>query len=199
MEVWPGDRPFGLEWTMRIAAGDSVNVAALSMSAHTGTHVDGPLHVRSGAAPIGDQPLDSLIGLARVVDSRGRDSLDSDLLRVLDVGGGETGRVERLLFRTLDVNSGAGFPRRFAAIAPELARGLVAAGVRLVGTDAPSVDPFESKTLEAHGILVDGGVTIVEGLVLDGVAAGDYTLVVLPLRLVEADSSPARAVLLEET
>jgi arylformamidase len=72
------------------------------------------------------------------------------------------------------------------------------AGVRLVGTDAPSVDPFESKTLEAHRILARGGVAIVENLVLEDIEAGTYTLVALPLRLVDADSSPVRAVLLED-
>jgi kynurenine formamidase len=33
--------------------------------------------------------------------------------------------------------------------------------------------------------------------VLTAVAAGEYTLIALPLRLVEADSSPVRAVLVE--
>ncbi len=193
--VWPGDRPFRLDWTMRLESGDSVNVAALSLSAHTGTHVDGPLHIRSGAPAIGLQPLEAMIGPARVVDARGRNELGGEMMQRIDHAHR---RVERVLFRTLK-SGAAGFPSRFAAITPELARGLVAARIRLVGTDAPSVDPFDSKTLEAHGILVDGGVTIVEGLVLNGVAAGDYTLVVLPLRLIEADSSPARAVLLEET
>lgn len=36
----------------------------LSMSAHTATHVDAPLHVCENGATIGDVPLDRLVGEA---------------------------------------------------------------------------------------------------------------------------------------
>jgi arylformamidase len=88
------------------------------------------------------------------------------------------------------------FPERIAPLDPALVRRLAEAGIRLVGTDAPSVDPLDSKTLEAHHACVAGRVAILENLVLTDVPAGEYTLVALPLRLVEADSSPVRAVLL---
>jgi len=61
-----------------------------------------------------------------------------------------------------------------------------------------SSQTFDSKTLAAHRALAEGGVAILENLVLDDVEPGRYTLVALPLRLVEADSSPVRAVLLED-
>ena len=78
--VWPGDREVSMEWTMRRERGDSVNVAALCMSAHAGTHMDGPLHFEDGGATAADVPLEKLIGRARVIDARGRDALDVDLL-----------------------------------------------------------------------------------------------------------------------
>jgi arylformamidase len=74
---------------------------------------------------------------------------------------------------------------------------LVDAGVKLVGSDAPSMDHVDSKTLDTHHILVDQGVAVLENLVLSHVAPGVYTLIALPLKLVEADSSPVRAVLIE--
>jgi arylformamidase len=73
----------------------------------------------------------------------------------------------------------------------------VAAGVKLVGTDAPSVDAHDSKTLDTHRILIQGGVAILENLALAGVQPGRYTLVALPLKLLEADGSPVRAVLID--
>jgi arylformamidase len=182
-----------MEWTMRRADGNSVNVAALSMSAHTGTHVDGPFHFDDdGARPAG-LALDAFIGPAIVVDARGREHLDVDAVAAIDLE-----RAERVLFRTRDTIDVRSFPTTFAALTPALATRMGEAGVRLVGTDAPSVDPFESKTLEAHRILARGGVAIVENLVLEDIEAGTYTLVALPLRLVDADSSPVRAVLLED-
>lgn len=191
--VWPGDRPVSLEWTQRLRDGAAANVAAVSLSAHAGTHLDGPLHVRDDAAPVGAQPLEPLIGPARVVDVRGRAVLEEGLFEEAALLG-----AQRVLFRTLEAPDPYALPDRFAAIAPGLARRLVAAGVVLVGTDAPSVDPPESEALEAHGILLGAGVAVVEGLALEGVVPGDCTLIVLPLRLEEADSSPARAVLVEE-
>jgi arylformamidase len=190
--VWPGDQPVRLDWTMSRARGDSVNVAALTLSVHAGTHADGPRHCDDAGARPAELDLAPFLGPALLVDGRGRESLDLDAVEGIDLE-----RAERILFRTRATADTAAFPLRFAALTPGLARRLGDAGIRLVGTDAPSVDPFDSKTLTAHRALTAGGVAILENLVLDGVGPGRYTLVALPLRLVEADSSPVRAVLLE--
>jgi len=190
--VWPGDRPVEVGWTLKRVSGDSVNVAALAMSVHAGTHVDGPHHCDDAGRRPAELDLAAFVGSAVVVDARGRETLDIDAVAGIDLRA-----AERVLFRTRDAVDPYEFPRRFAALTPALARRLGDEGVRLVGTDAPSVDPFDSKTLTAHRALGAGGVAILENLVLDDVAPGRYTLVALPLRLVEADSSPVRAVLLE--
>ena len=190
--VWPGDRPVELSWTMSRRRGDAVNVAALTLTMHAGTHADGPLHYSDLGPGIGELPLDVYVGPARVIDARGRRRIDVAALEGVDLDG-----VERVLFRTRDVVDETRFPPAYAAIAPALAERLGDAGIRLVGTDAPSVDPFDSKTLDAHHVLAARGIAILENLVLEDVAPGRYTLVALPLRLVEADSSPVRAVLLE--
>ena len=70
-------------------------------------------------------------------------------------------------------------------------------GVRLVGIDSQSVDPAASKTLESHRTLLRLNMRVLENLVLDEVAAGDYELIALPLKLTHADASPVRAVLRE--
>jgi len=193
---WPGDAPFRLAWTMRRDRGDSVNVAEIALSVHVGTHADGPAHTGDGEAPIGDAPLGRYIGPAAVVHAPGAPALEESLLDGVDLRG-----TPRVLFRSRPAVPGAVplyFPRDFAAITPALARRLVDAGVRLVGTDAPSVDPADSRELEAHRILAAGGVAILENLRLDAVPPGAYVLVALPLPLTEADSSPVRAVLLAE-
>jgi len=190
---WPGDAPFRLGWTLRRDRGDSVNAAEIALSVHLGTHADGPAHTGAGGAPIGEAPLERYIGAAVVVHAPGATALEPALVAGLDLA-----RTPRVLFRTRAPGSDPlAFPRAFPAIAPALARRLVAAGALLVGTDAPSVDPAESTTLETHGILAAGGVAILENLRLDEAPAGEYVLVALPLRLTEADSSPVRAVLLQ--
>ena len=68
-------------------------------------------------------------------------------------------------------------------------------GVRLIGVDTPSVDPEDSKTMDAHLALNENGVMILENIVLDTVEPGDYELIALPLPLAESDGSPVRAVI----
>lgn len=191
--VWPGDHPFEPSWTLTRAAGDSVNVAALALSVHTGTHIDGFRHVTDDGATAAGMPLAAYLGPAVVVDARGRGPLGPELLDGIDAV-----RTPRVLFRTRNEVDTTEFPDDVAHLTPALAQALVERGFRLVGTDAPSIDPIESKTLDAHRILAAGGVANLENAVLTDVAPGRYILVALPLRLVEADSSPVRAVLVED-
>ena len=190
--VWPGDQPFQLGWSMAQSRGDSVNVAVVTMSVHTGTHTDGGFHVAGHGARAAELPLDLFVGRALVIDARGRAELDEQVLDDVALNG-----AVRVLFRTRDAIDATIFPRTFLAPTVGLARRLVAAGVRLVGSDAPSMDHVDSKTLDSHHVLVEGGVAILENLVLSEVPAGVYTLVALPLKLVEADASPVRAILIE--
>ncbi|HSJ08005.1 MAG TPA: cyclase family protein [Longimicrobiales bacterium] len=190
--VWPGDRTVDVSWTLRRERGDSVNVAALSASVHAGTHADGFLHVEDGGDPAGAMPLDAFVGRCVVVDVTGRVEVREE-----DVAGVDLAGAGRLLLRTRTEVDETAFPTSFAHITPELARRLAGAGIRLVGTDAPSVDPVDSTALETHRVLAAARVAILENLDLRGVEPGEYTLVALPLRLVEADSSPVRAVLIE--
>lgn len=190
--TWPGDQPFELNWTMRMDRGDSVNVAAIRMSVHVGTHTDGGYHVSPTGKRPADLPLESYVGRARVIDARGRDALDEAVLDDVDLAN-----TARLLFRTRDAVDPASFPLAFLAPTPGLARKIVAAGIKLIGSDAPSMDDADSKTLDSHHILADGGVATLENLVLTDVEPGEYTLIALPLKLMEADSAPVRAILIE--
>jgi len=190
--VWPGDHGFDLAWSMRQDHGDSVNVAVITMSVHTGTHTDGGYHVAAHGTRAAGLPLEGYPGRALVIDARGHPALDEELLDDVDLK-----RFRRLLFRTRDHVDAAQFPATFIAPTEALAHRMAAAGVKLMGTDAPSVDAFDSRDLAAHHILLQGGLVWLENLVLDNVAPGEYTLIALPLKLVDADSSPVRAVLIE--
>lgn len=191
MPVWPGDVSCRVGWTARIGPGSAANVAELAMSAHTGTHADGPYHALADGVRIGRAPLDAFLGPARVVDARHRDALDAGwITRLL-----AEHVPERVLVHTGAWREPAVFPYAFPALDEEAARVLVDAGVRLFGTDAPSVDPFDAAELPAHRVLLGAGVAILENLLLDAVPPGEYELIALPLRLTEADASPVRAVL----
>lgn len=189
--VWPGDAPFRLEWTLRRCDGATVNLAELHLSAHTGTHADAPYHAADDGAPIGEVPLDAYLGPALLVDAAGWETISA--ARIEPILTAE--RPERILFRTGCWTDPEVFPQRFAALEPEAAHRLAAAGVRLVGTDAPSIDPFDSKRLPVHNLFREAGIANLENLRLDDVPPGVYELIALPLRLADADASPVRAVL----
>ncbi|HEX8849992.1 MAG TPA: cyclase family protein [Gemmatimonadaceae bacterium] len=188
---WPGDTPFTCGWSARIADGSSVNLTTITASPHVGTHADAPLHVRDGAAAAETLPLAAFLGPALVLDVQGEPrDLDEDLVARVPAG------VERLLLRTGASIAGGSFPADWPALSSDAARALTRRGVRLLGVDAPSVDRRESKTLEVHHALFDGGACVLENLDLRGVAEGDYELLALPLRWAGVDAAPVRAVLL---
>jgi len=190
--VWPGDTPCDVRWTGRIADGDEVNKSAISCSVHTGTHADGPYHVLDDGVRIGDAPLENFLGSAHLLDVEGLESIDAGWL-----AAHLPPDAERVLFRTGCWGDPSVFPTRFPAPTPDAARLLVERGIRLIGTDAPSVDPFDSPDLPTHHIVLRAGMGILENLLLEGIPAGAYDLIALPLRFVDADSSPVRAILLE--
>jgi len=191
--VFPGDTPFALRWTWSIGSDCPVNVSELLMSPHTGSHTDAPLHYDAAGAAIAEVPLDLYLGPCRVVHA-----LDAEfLVEARHLEGALAGVPARVLIRTARHARIDAWDPRFTAIAPATIDRLHAAGVRLVGVDTPSLDPADSKTLDSHQRVRAHGMAILEGIVLDEVPAGDYELIALPLKLVEADASPVRAVLRE--
>lgn len=194
--VFPGDTSFSVEWVARLDRGDSCNVSTMRMSVHCGTHADSPSHFVAGGRDIAAVPLDVYIGRCRVLDvhSVGAPSLvDPAALR------GRLHGVERLLLRTGRSHDHRRFDPGFTALGPEAARELVAAGVRLVGIDTPSMDHATSKDLPTHHLLASANVALLENLDLSAVPVGptgtDYELIALPLRIVGGDSGPVRAIL----
>jgi arylformamidase len=192
MPVYDGDPEVRVEPRLQIAAGDQVNGALLSLGSHTGTHVDAPRHFRDGAAGLDALALDVLVGPARVCEVAPAPHVDATHLSAHDLSG-----VQRLLLKTPNSarwRAGRFFPD-FAALTPAAAQLLVALGVRLVGVDGLSVDPFGAAGAPAHHILLDAGVIILEGLDLSAVPPGAYQLLCLPLKIRDGDGAPARVLL----
>ncbi len=188
---WPGDTPFNIDWTLHVWRGDNVSVSRIVMSPHIGTHADAPAHYQSGGETTGGFDLGAFIGRVRVIDARGSDRVDESMVKA----GGAIG-CARVLVRVLDIVRIEEFVRDYPFLAPEAAQALVSGGLRLYGTDAPSVDPVDSSRMSAHRALGAAGIPILENLDLTDVEPGDYDLLALPLKLEAADAAPVRAVLL---
>jgi arylformamidase len=65
---WPGDTAFHFELKWKIAEGATVNVGAVTMGVHNGSHADAPFHFKEGATTIEQMPLETYFGEAVVVD-----------------------------------------------------------------------------------------------------------------------------------
>ena len=190
---WPGDTPFACRWASLIAKGESVNVSAVVGSPHVGTHADAPMHVRDGWPGSHELPLDAFVGPATLVDlSAHAGVIEADALTFdPDVHG------ERLLLRTGRSIAGGQFPSDWPTLSEACVRTLLGRGLRLLGVDAPSVDPRDSKTLPVHHMLFSGNAYILENLDLRRVPPGRYELIALPLKLMALDAAPVRAALRE--
>jgi arylformamidase len=197
LPVWPGDARLQRVHTSELSAGDSATVSRLTLSAHTGTHVDAPAHFIPDGAGVDSLNLDVLVGPARVVEALEVETLSADVLSSLPIPTD----TPRILFHTRNsaywARGEQTFQKDFVGIPEDGARWLVERGVRLVGIDYLSVAPF-TASIPTHHVLLRAGVIAVEGLNLSGVPAGEYQLVCLPLKLVGSDGAPARAVLINE-
>lgn len=191
LPVWPGDTQFAFERTWLMENGSPVNVGRMTMSTHSGSHGDAPLHYGASAADIASVDLEPYLGECLVVDVRAANGAvaHSDLPPL----EGAT----RVLLRTFEIFPHHQWDSDFTAIEPETIHWLAARGVRLIGTDAPSVDPQESKTMDAHKAVLAADMRILEGLVLDDVPPGRYELIALPLKIEGGDAGLCRAVLRE--
>jgi arylformamidase len=170
LPVWPGDTPFSCATTWQIGPQCPVHVSRMTMTTHLGAHTDAPSHYDAAGKAIAEVPLDVYIGACRVIDCIG-----AALVEPHHVAGSLDGVPPRVLLRTYAVAPRDAWDPAFA--------------------DTPSLDPQESKTLDAHQAVRTHGMAILEGVVLDEIDAGDYELVALPLKLAGMDASPVRAIL----
>lgn len=156
-----------------------------------GAHADAPLHYHHDGAAIDAVSLDPYIGACDLIHVLAQ----SGVVRADDIQAAlQDAPAPRILIRTY-----ARFPNSwsddFASIDAGAVDWLANHGVRLIGVDTPSLDPANSKTMEAHHAVYRHDMRILEGLCLDQVEPGRYELIALPLNLAGLDAAPVRAIL----
>lgn len=189
--VFPGDTAYAQQWVASIGPGCPVNVSAITLSPHVGSHADAPLHYDPSGAPIGEVPLETFIGPCRVIHAIGV----GPLVTFEHLAHALQELPPRVLVRTYARMPQDTFDNDLPAFAPDTVERLADLGVRLIGIDSASIDPASSKTLDSHQVIRRRGLRVLENLLLDDVPEGDYELIALPLKLTTADASPVRAVL----
>jgi arylformamidase len=193
MVHWPGDPEPVFQRISDIEQGGSSNVTLCRMTAHTGTHMDAPLHFLPGQKGIDAFPLHVGIGVARVISIPAASVVTRAELEDKGIQAGE-----RILLKTrnsLKRWEKLDFQEDYVGIHAAAAQYLADAGVVLVGIDYLSIGAFRSDGHETHRILLSSGVWILEGLDLSQIPEGEYDMVCLPLRIEGCDGAPARVAL----
>ncbi len=206
MVHWPGDPACHVSLFVKL--GDPVpgqpgkkipcNVTQLSLSAHTGTHMDAPRHFVAKGSTMESMPLDAVIGPCRVIEITHKEAITVDELRPHRLKRGE-----RVLFKTRNSTRSwrlaktSTFDEKFIHIPAATAQYLVDCGVMTVGVDYLSVGGWMKDGVECHQIMLGAKrpIWIIEGLVLTKIKPGKYDLICLPLKIEGADGAPARALL----
>jgi len=191
--LYPGERRFECEFYRTIADGDTSNNSRIAMGSHVGTHIDAPLHFVAGGRTVDEIAPDALVGPCALVDVGDADLITRPVLEALRLAGRE-----RILFRT---KNSAWIARRFepafVAFSAEGARHLADMGPRLIGIDAPSLDPYKAPGHPAHMTLLGSAALegAIEWLSLAGLEPGEYDLFCGPLPARGAEAAPCRVLL----
>lgn len=192
--VFPGDTPFKRKVVLDFNTGDkNLLLSALEMSAHLGSHVDAPNHYDSSGVGIDERELNYYLGSAQVIELRLPRHTE---IKVCDIEGIEI-KARRVLFKTKSYPNPDYWNSDFNSLSAEVVNYLAEQNVILVGIDTPSIDLEEAKILNSHQAVFKNNMAILEGIVLDKVREGIYTLIALPLKIAGGDASPVRAVLID--
>ena len=189
---WPGDHDVQITKSLTIEEGGVANVTYLQLSAHTGTHVDAPLHFVDKGKDITSIALNRLMGKVKVIAIKGIYEITLD-----EIKDKITAADERVIFKTKNSQSewfNKEFSENFVYLATDAAEFLKEKGVLTVGIDYLSIAGM-ANGIEVHRILLGEEIFIIEGLDLRFIEAGDYEMICLPLKIKDSDGSPARVLL----
>jgi arylformamidase len=192
--TWPGDPPYARRLISALADGKVADVSLLTMTAHTGTHLDAPGHFIPGGRKLDELPAEKFLLPARVIASDDPAAVPAE---EIEAAGIRPGQAVLLKTRNSTTGRAAGgaFYRDGVYVSAAAAACCVRRRAALVGIDYFTVDRYGDEGFGAHRVLLEAGVLILECINLRDVPPGEYTLVCLPLRLHACEASPVRAVL----
>lgn len=188
---YPTDPPCSVRPHSTIAV-EGVNVTALAMGTHQGTHLDAPYHFVEGGATVDRIRLEQVCGPAVLLDLSHKGS--GEPIEVRDLEGAGLAEGGRLVYRVgWDRHVGRddyflGGPR----LTVEAARWLGSLRLALVGMDTPTPNP--DAPIDVHRAVLGSGAVFLEGLAnLDRLEPGPFELHAAPILIEGVDGAPVRA------
>lgn len=188
MAVWPGDSGF----ERKELRGTGI-VSRLNLSTHTGTHIDAPRHFLFNNGSVDRIAISKLVGKARVVNVQPK----GKLISVEDISKFRVKAHDKILFKTGNsrLYRKKKFDPNYISLSLSAAKYLAEKKIDVVGIDYYGIEAKSAPGHPVHKTLLRAGIVIVEGINLESIKPGKYNLAVLPLKIIGADGSPARAIL----
>ena len=192
---YPGDTPFSREVTDAVKNGAAYELSKLVMSAHSGTHIDFPSHFIPGGRSASEYQARDFIFPAHVVNITDKESVQPSELEKVDIKPRDA-----LLLRTANSITGAcksgRWSEKYVSMSLEAARLCILRRVGLVGIDYATIEKHGDESFPAHREILGNNILILEGINLEDVPAGKYTLFCFPLKIQNSEACPTRAVLI---
>lgn len=204
LPVWDSSEGLGnYRWlALSMKNGSIANNSEMKMGTHTGTHVDAPGHVfqeyYEAGFDVDTLDLKILNGHALLVDVPRDTNITAKVMGGLNIPRG----VHRVLFRTLNTDRHLMWKREFdtsyVGFMKDGAQWLVDnTDIKFVGIDYLSVAAYDDLIPSHRVFLKSKEIILVEGLKLDDIDPGAYSLHCLPLRLLGAEGAPIRCILMD--
>jgi kynurenine formamidase len=188
MPVYPGDEPPHLLKVNDLTK-DGFNNFSIAANMHTGTHIDGPMHVTENKKYLDEIHLDQCIGVGCILNAVGK----NNILRTTEYELLVQPQSIVLLYTGLSRDFGQKeYFNDYPIVSRELAQLFVTRQVKMVCIDSPSPDrhPFE-----IHKLLLENNILIAENLTSFDklLSVNKFEVIALPLNI-HADSAPARII-----
>lgn len=169
----------------------SVYESSITMNMHTGTHIDAALHMIENGSTMESFDLHKVITPCKVLDlTHIREKITKEALEYFSIKEDDF-----ILFKTRN-SLREDFDLEFVYLEKSGAEYLKEKKIKGVGIDALGIERAQPNH-ETHKLLLREAIVILEGLRLKDINEGDYFLFAAPLKILEAEATPTRAILIE--
>ena len=198
LPVFPGDPEPNIRPATTIEK-HGYNTAYLDIGSHTGTHVDAPFHIRGEGKTIERLPLENFIGEGVLIPATHKDhgeaiTLEDAAPYLNKLGPGKVALIHTGWTRYLGEDEYFNHPY----LDIEVVVKMLDLGVRTFLIDALNVDPPTGEEFPAHE-----AITAVNGIIgenftnFDQITFDNPLIIALPLKVVNGDGSPVRAIAID--
>lgn len=188
MPVFPGDPETRIKPIATLEKDDHSKLS-ITLTTHSGTHIDAPFHFINGGKKLDDFPMGHFVGNAIALDCRGQKEIS---LTERELSLIQKDDIVFLATSHSDIHAVQKYFDDYPVISKKTADALVQKEIRIVGIDSPSPD---KAPYDLHYIFLGKEICIVENLFnLKPLINKRFTCIIAPLAIKDGDGAPCRVI-----